>query len=151
MENDNTVPEYVIRELSQKIDKVEARMDKIEATLREVDKKSSITEILLGRFETLHNKTMDVLDRVEHTMIGMQKEILANTAATVEIRNRISSIEKKFEDSEEKAKVDFRIVFRDFIKGKLLWFLGGGVLVAIIELVRAIIENFDKFGTLFGK
>ena|SRR3990172_6985565 len=119
------------------------RLGKLECTVADLDKKGAVREVILNRVEQAFNKSVEVMDGVRDSIIGMQAEIRINTTATNELKNKVDKIESNFKESEEKAKIDLRVIVKEVFSNKLAWILGGGWLA--IE----ILSSWDKISQVF--
>jgi hypothetical protein len=116
------------------IDKLSERVNKMETTVQEIDKRSTLTDLLLHRFETAFTKLSDTMISIQSTMIEMQLDIKNNSKTTDVIKNEIREIKSKFDESEEKHKVDVRILIKSLFSNKITWaILGFLVLVKLIS------------------
>lgn len=140
------------------LDALATRMNAMETRIADLDKRTAISEIILNRVEIAFDKNVEVLSRttdainsIEKTMVGLQDQINMNAQVTIAIKEKVDRIESNFEQAEEKAKIDFREIVKEFFKSKISWVISGGVIFALIELIIAIVENSDKLSQLFGK
>lgn len=128
----------------------------------ELDKKSSITEEILKSF----NKTSERLEKsndklysfvesaiktfgeIQATLVEMQSEIKNNALNTAELKseqkvigNEIVEINRKFEESEEKNKIDLRDVNKE---NKNKWLTGTfiGLIIGFVLTSCGIITQF---------
>jgi hypothetical protein len=133
----------------------DGRIRRIEEIVANLDKKAAVSDVILERVEAAFNKNIDVLDRtteaitcIEKTMISMQNQINTSAEITVRIKNKVDQIESGFLAAEDKAKIDFREVIKEIFKSKMVWIIGGGFLISIVQLIIEIVQNIDKFGIL---
>ena len=151
-QEDNTTYDHIISQL----DALATRMAKMESTVAELDKRTAISDVILGRVEESFSRNVQVLSRtteainsIEKTMISLQDQINMNQQVTIAIKDKVDMIESSFQSAEEKSKIDFREVVKDFFKSKIGWVISGGFILSILNLIAKIIENFDKISALF--
>lgn len=133
------------------VEVLNAKVGRMEEELKDVDKKASIAEVLLARYERLLEKNTEAIESItgaitsiEKAIIGMQSEIRINAQATGELKDEVKEIKKNLEESEEKSKIDFRLILKEFFNSKLAWILGGGT-ITLVEIIR----NWDKLSAIF--
>jgi hypothetical protein len=131
------------------------RIKKLEESVSGLDKKIAVSDTILGRVEVAFNRNIDVLSKttdaincIEKTMISMQNQINTSAEITVRIKNKVDQIESGFLASEEKAKLDFREVVKEIFKSKLVWIIGGGFFISLLQLIIEFVKNFDSFNNL---
>lgn len=135
-------------ELAKRVDKMEIAVDKVEGLVASIDKRSSITDAVLSRIEITFNKTIDVLDRVEDTMLKMQSGMSEQSHAINNLENEFIKMRGKMDESESKFKVDIRDVLKKTIDKNSHLLIPGGIvtssLIAIIAFAKWMVENPDK-------
>lgn len=139
-DNDNT-PYYMHKELAEKV-------DKMEAGFKDLDKRGAITDVILTRLEQAFNRNTEAVSDIgkavgslEKTMVTMQAEVKNWATATSKLGEEVNQIKENFNVSEEKAKVDFRLIWKNLVQSRVFWILGGiGVL---IWFILQAIANID--------
>jgi len=141
MDDNDAVPFYMHKELVE-------RVDKMEASVKELDKRGAITDVILAKNEAAFNKLTDAVSdiskaitSIEKTMVIMQSDIKSWAIATLKIGEEVNQIKENFNSSEEKSKVDFRLIWKNIVESKIFWIFGGiGIL---IWLILQSIANID--------
>lgn len=120
------------------------RVDSMATALAEVDKKASLSEKILERLEVTNSKLgetiekfSDVMQQFEITMVNMQNKVDATAEATREVKEKVSAIEKKIEAVDDKSKIDWAQAVKSVLTSKLIWLLGGGLVMIIIFEIAA--------------
>jgi len=110
--------------------------------LVEVDKKASLSEVLLSRLEISNgqlikaiNQFSETIQEFKITMISIQNEIKNNATKTDGVKNKVDNIEKKIEQLEEKSKIDLLIIIKTIFTNRIIWLIGGGLLLYIIDFI----------------
>lgn len=154
-DNDRNNYETIITQLDSLSDRVRSletlnvRVDKMENILLDLDKKSAISDVVLSKVESAFNRNTEAIISIEKTLIKMQGEINSQAEITVQIKEKVGQIESKFDLSEEKSKLDFRDIFKELLKSRVLWLLGGGVFIVLMQVIIAIMNNLDKIVAVF--
>jgi hypothetical protein len=143
-----------------RLDELEDRMNTMDKSLidvhekiSEVDKKASVSEQILLRLEiafdknnAINEKNIEVMSGIEKTLIGMQFEIKNNAENTTGIKKEIGEIKKKFEEIDNKGKIDLVKIAKD----NIVWLFSGAAIVAIISILITIMINLDKIEAFFN-
>jgi predicted nucleic acid-binding Zn-ribbon protein len=156
--SDNTVNksscESMVSRINERLNKLETKQDRMETAMNAVDVKSSINEVILKDLKDAFNRNTDVINKVigaignvEKSIVSMQSEIKNNAVTTNEIKQDFSDFKCKFEESEEKAKVDFRLVVKQVLSDKLVWLFGSVLTSGWI--ISKLLTNWDKISVLF--
>ena len=90
--------------LSERVDKLENKMDDMRNMISTIDNNSCVLQALLSRLETAFQRNTDVILEMEKTLFGMQSEIKSVSLATNQLRSDIDGVGKRFEIAEEKEK-----------------------------------------------
>lgn len=120
------------------------RVEIMDAKIQQLDVQGAILQTLMSGIDKTISKNNDTMEKfsetlnsIEKTMLGMQLEIKNQSESSMRIEIKVKDIEKRFSESEEKAKTDFRVIFKNFIDNKLVYILsGGGIIFLIIEIIR---------------
>ena len=131
--------------LSERVDKLENKMDDMRNMISTIDNNSCVLQALLSRLETALQRNTDVILEMEKTLFGMQSEIKSVSLVTNQLRADIDGVGKRFEIAEEKNKIDFRVITKEILTNKIIWLLGGGI--ALFEIIRSQwfeLENIFK-------
>ena len=101
---------------------------------------------VIESFGVMTRSEMNAVNSIEKTMLTMQSDIKSWGAETRKIGAEVNQIKKNFDDSEDKAKIDFRIVWKDFITSR--WTLIFGGLGLLIYFILQAIANIDMVSLL---
>jgi len=122
-----------------RIESLEKRMDKVEVTVQDNCKKIGISDAILLRFEATQSKLVEALqsfgkinEEIKLTLRDMQNELKNNGISTQEVKIKITEIEKKFDESEEKSKIDWRIAVKDSVMKTVPWLISLAIAIAYI-------------------
>ena len=122
-----------------RIESLEKRMDKVEVTVQDNCKKIGISDAILLRFEATQSKLVEALqsfgkinEEIKLTLRDMQNELKNNGESTQEVKIKITEIEKKFDESEEKSKIDWRIAIKDSVMKTIPWLISLAIAIAYI-------------------
>jgi len=122
-----------------RIESLEKRMDKVEVTVQDNCKKIGISDAILLRFEETQSKLVEALqsfgrvnEEIKLTLRDMQNELKNNGISTQEVKIKITEIEKKFDESEEKSKIDWRIAVKDSVMKTVPWLISLAIAIAYI-------------------
>ena len=122
-----------------RIESLEKRMDKVEVTVQDNCKKIGISDAILLRFEATQSKLVEALqsfgkinEEIKLTLRDMQNELKNNGISTQEVKIKITEIEKKFDESEEKSKIDWRIAIKDSVMKTIPWLISLAIAIAYI-------------------
>ena len=129
----------------QQINDLAKRVEKMEGWIQDVDKRSSITEVLLEKFEIAFNKNTNVIEGIDDTLTKMSYELKNQSSRIEDLSSTTNELKTKFENSEKKFKVDFRDVLKAFldrnshllIPGAIVSIIGTGLLA----FIKWIVEN----------
>jgi len=146
--NSCNAPCIWIENLSKRVDKMEDTFGNVNNKVIDIDKRYSLTEILLAKLEAAFTNNTNAIISIEKTMISMQNDIKNNAYTTMRIEREVGEIKEKFDAAEEVAKLDLRVVFKRFIDNKVTWILGGGItIVTLLELLSRI--DWDNLSKAF--
>ena len=67
----------------------------------------------------------------------MQHALKDNSEVTAQLSGKISSMEKKFDESEEKSKIDWRTTVKDLFTKALPWLLA--ILASIAYILKDLL------------
>lgn len=130
----------LVTELAKRVEKMECDIDNHALLIASNDKKASISEVILDRVEKSLGEVARVIgvfektmSSIEKSMVQMQSGIANNADATNQIQSEIISIKKKFEEAENKSKIDWRDIVKEVLTKKLTWLVGGGLLIYAIS------------------
>jgi len=122
-----------------RIESLEKRMDKVEVTVQDNCKKIGISDAILLRFEATQSKLVEALqsfgkinEEIKLTLRDMQNELKNNGISTQEVKIKITEIEKKFDEAEEKSKIDWRIAIKDSVMKTIPWLISLAIAIAYI-------------------
>jgi len=122
-----------------RIESLEKRMDKVEVTVQDNCKKIGISDAILLRFEETQSKLVEALqsfgrvnEEIKLTLRDMQNELKNNGISTQEVKIKITEIEKKFDEAEEKSKIDWRIAVKDSVMKTVPWLISLAIAIAYI-------------------
>ena len=125
-----------------RISGLEKRVDRMEISIQTLCEKVGISDAILLRLEATQSKLVNALDHfgvineeIKLTLRDMQHALKDNSEVTAQLSNKISSIEKKFDESEEKSKIDWRVTVKDVFTKALPW------LLAILASVAYILKD----------
>jgi chromosome segregation ATPase len=123
---------------------LEKRVDRMETSIQTLCEKVGVSDAILVRLEATQSKLVDALEHfgaineeIKLTLRDMQHALNNNADVTTQLSGKISSIEKKFDESEEKSKIDWRIAVKDVLKKSLPWFLA--ILVSLIYILKDLL------------
>ena len=144
--NSHVTPCSELIYLTKRVDKMEDTLTSVNTRVINIDKGLLITERLLNKMEVALDLNTKAVISIEKTMISMQGDIKNNASINMRIEKEVGQIKEKFEEAEEKAKLDLRVILKRFIDNKITWLIGGGIsLVALLEILsRVDWENLLK-------
>ena len=144
--NSHVTPCSELIYLTKRVDKMEDTLTSVNTRVINIDKGLLITERLLNKMEVALDLNTKAVISIEKTMISMQGDIRNNASINMRVEKEVGQIKEKFEEAEEKAKLDLRVILKRFIDNKITWLIGGGIsLVALLEILsRVDWENLLK-------
>lgn len=131
----------------QQIKDLAKRVEKMEGWVQNVDKRSSITEILLEKLEIAFNKNTNVIEGIDDTLTEMNYELKNQSLKIQNLSNTTNELKTKFENSEKKFHLDFRDIFKAFLDKNSHLFIPGAIIsiigTGLFAFIKWIVENQD--------
>jgi len=136
---------------------LERRVDRMDIQLQETRNRVVASDTILERLEESYARLIDTVENfasvvtdVRITLKEMQNEIKNNTTGMKdlkdntnenmnEIKHKVGELEKKFEESECKSKIDWRVILKDFFT-KWIWILLGSALGGTYLIEKLLIK-----------
>jgi hypothetical protein len=137
--------------LVERVVKVETALVQMDKAMVDVDKRTCLAEKILDRIDETNARLVDtikkfgeVVQEIKITLVGLQAEIKNGSNKTEEMKTKIDELDRKFDEAEEKSKIDWRVMFKDVLGKKIIWLLSGGLITGAIAALIFIIKNFDE-------
>ncbi len=109
------------------------RVEKMEVVVADLRTKAEITDVILNRVENAFVRNTEVVSEIKDTLINMQGDIKINASLTGELKDNLEEIKNNFKESEEKSKIDIRVLLKEFFGNKFVQIFA--VLIILIELL----------------
>ena len=132
-----------VKLLSERVDRLEDRVEDMRVIINSVDTNGSVLEAILSRLETAFEKNIQVMNSMGDTLASMQYEIKTIGQLTSELKVEVGSVKRKFDEAEEKNKIDIRLIVKEILSNKIVWLLG--IATAIFEIVRSNFDHIKNF------
>ena len=132
-----------VKLLSERVDRLEDRVEDMRVIINSVDTHGSVLEAILSRLETAFEKNIQVMNSMGDTLASMQYEIKTIGQLTSELKVEVGSVKRKFDEAEEKNKIDIRLIVKEILSNKIVWLLG--IATAIFEIVRSNFDHIKNF------
>ena len=150
-----------VEKLDIRVEKIDEKIDKVDEKVNLIDKRGLISEILIDKMEKAFTKNSEVMEslgetihRIEKFLDALQpnlenwnKNVNQNRDDIVKAEGKTEILEQLMRDSDEKSKIDLRVILKGFFSNKITW-LVGIILILIEGLVNidwaSLIEHFVK-------
>ena len=142
---DNSNLIWKIDGLADDFYRLENRVNSMDIEINKLTNNTSVVNALMLRMESAYkdttqslNKSAEAINLIGITLVGIKNTL----QVTSELKTEISGIKKKFEDAEDKNKIDFRLIVKEILTNKIIWILGAGTVV--FEYIRSNWEAISK-------
>jgi len=132
-----------VKHLFERVDRLEDRVEDMRVSINNIDTQGNVLEAVLCRLETAFEKNIQVMNSMGDTLASMRYEIKTVGQLTSELKVEIGGVKKKFDEAEEKNKIDIRLIIKEVLSNKIIWLLG--IATAIFEIVRSNFDNIKNF------